>query len=88
MVPLMTEERDYGATYVYEGVSGYDFPDFYEWRHTKEELIQAYRDWDVHYAVMLKGSDFEEQHGKEVLKEENVGIYMENESGYILTIEQ
>jgi len=86
MVPLMTEEHDYGATYVYEGISGYDFPDFYEWRHTKEELKQAYEDWDVHYAVMLKGSDFEKQHGEKVLKKKAVSIYMENESGYILEI--
>lgn len=86
MVPLMTEEHDYGATYVYEGVSGYDFPDFYEWRHTREELRQAYKDWDIHYTVMLKGSDFEKQHGEKVLKEKNVEIYMENESGYILSV--
>lgn len=84
MVPLMTEENDYGPTYIYEGLSGYDFPDFYEWRHTKEELKQAYYDWDVHYAVMLKGTQFEKEHGKKVLKKDSVSIYYENGAGYIL----
>lgn len=88
MVPLMTEELDYGSTYVYEGISGYDFPDFYEWRHTTEELRQAYADWEIRYAVMLKGSHFEREHGKKVLQDEKVSIYMENESGYILKIQQ
>lgn len=87
MVPLMTEELDYGPTYVYEGISGYDFPDFYEWRHTEKELRQAYYDWDIHYAVMLKDSHFEKEHGKKVLKMEGVSVYMENESGYILKID-
>lgn len=84
MVPLMTETNDYGATYFYEGVSGYDFPDFYEWRHTDEELEQAYYDWDVHYAVMLKGSQFEQEHGEETLEHKGVSILFENEAGYIL----
>ena len=84
MVPLMTEENDYGPTYIYEGLSGYDFPDFYEWRHTKEELKQAYYDWDVHYAVMLKGTQFEKEHGKKVLKKDSVSVYYENGAGYIL----
>lgn len=84
MVPLMTETNDYGETYLYEGVSGYDFPDFYEWRHTDEELEQAYYDWDVHYAVMRKGTQFEQEHGKKTLKHEGVSILYENEAGYIL----
>lgn len=84
MVPLMTEENDYGETYFYEGVSGYDFPDFYEWRHTEEELEQAYYDWDVHYAVMLKGTQFEKEHGKETLAHDGVSILFENEAGFIL----
>lgn len=84
MIPLMTEANDYGETYFYEGVSGYDFPDFYEWRHTSEELEQAYYDWDVHYAVMLKDSDFDKQHGKEVLKRKDISIAYETKAGYVL----
>lgn len=87
MVPLMTEENDYGQTYLYEGVSGYDFPDFYEWRHTKKELKQAYYDWDVHYAVLMKGTQFEELHGKDVLGKKAVKILFENEAGYILELD-
>lgn len=86
MVPLMTEENDYGETYFYEGVSGYDFPDFYEWRHTTEELEQAYYDWDVKYAVMLKGSDFDKRHGDKVLKSKDVSIAYETEAGYVLEL--
>ncbi len=87
MVPLMTETNDYGQTYLYEGASGYDFPDFYEWRHTTEELRQAYYDWDIHYTVMMKGTEFEKKHGKRVLAEKNVEIVFENEAGYVLKIE-
>lgn len=87
MVPLMTETNDYGQTYLYEGASGYDFPDFYEWRHTTEELRQAYYDWDIHYTVMMKGTEFEKKHGKRVLAEKNVEIVFENEAGYVLSIE-
>lgn len=87
MIPLMTETNDYGATYFYEGISGYDFPDFYEWRHTDEELIQAYYDWDVEYTVMLKGTQFEQEHGKETLAHEAVSIFFENEAGYILKLD-
>lgn len=84
MVPLMTETNDYAETYLYEGVSGYDFPDFYEWRHTDEELEQAYYDWNVHYAVMRKGTQFEKEHGEETLAHEGVSILFENKAGYIL----
>ena len=87
MVPLMTDENDYVQTYLYEGVSGYDFPDFYEWRHTKKELKQAYYDWDVHYAVLMKGTQFEELHGKDVLGKKAVKILFENEAGYILELD-
>lgn len=87
MVPLMTETNDYGHTYLYEGASGYDFPDFYEWRHTTEELRQAYYDWDIHYTVMMKGTQFEKEHGKAVLSEDNVEIVFENEAGYVLKID-
>ncbi len=87
MVPLMTEENDYGQTYLYEGASGYDFPDFYEWRHTTEELRQAYYDWDVHYAVMMKGTQFEEEHGEDTLAKEEVTVLFENEAGYILALD-
>ncbi len=86
MVPLMTEENDYGQTYLYEGVSGYDFPDFYEWRHTQEELRQAYVDWDVRYAVMMKGTQFEKEHGKDTLDAKEVEIVFENEAGYVLAL--
>lgn len=87
MVPLMTETDDYGQTYLYEGASGYDFPDFYEWRHTKEELLQAYYDWDVHYAVMMKGTQFEKEHGEATLKHEAVRVLFENEAGYVLQLD-
>lgn len=87
MVPLMTETNDYGQTYLYEGASGYDFPDFYEWRHTTEELRQAYYDWDIHYTVMMKDTQFEKEHGKAVLSEDNVEIVFENEAGYVLKID-
>lgn len=87
MVPLLTEERDYGQTYLYEGASGYDFPDFYEWRHTKKELRQAFYDWDVRYAVMMKETQFEKEHGKEVLGKKGVTSVFENEAGYVLQLE-
>ena len=87
MVPLMTEENDYGQTYLYEGASGYDFPDFYEWRHTKKELRQAYYDWDVKYAVMMKGTQFEKEHGEDTLAKDGVEIIFENEAGYILSLD-
>lgn len=87
MVPLMTEETDYGQTYLYEGASGYDFPDFYEWRHTKKELKQAYYDWDVHYTVLMKGTQFEAEHGEKVLNREGTTILFENEAGYVLHLE-
>ena len=87
MVPLMTEENDYGQTYLYEGASGYDFPDFYEWRHTKKELKQAYYDWDVKYAVMMKETQFEKEHGKDTLGKDGVEIIFENEAGYVLSLE-
>lgn len=88
MVPLMTEERDYGETYLYEGVSGYDFPDFYEWRHTDEELKQAYEDWNIHYAVMRKGTQYAQEHGKETLNHKGVSIVFENEAGYVLQLKR
>lgn len=84
MIPLMTEDLDYGETYFYEGVVGYDFPDFYEWRHTEEELDQAYIDWEVHYTVLLKGSDFDIQHGDEVLDLPDIQIEYETDAGYLL----
>lgn len=87
MVPLMTEENDYGQTYLYEGATGYDFPDFYEWRHTTEELRQAYYDWEVKYAVMMKGTQFEKEHGKDTLAKDGVEIIFENEAGYVLSLE-
>lgn len=87
MVPLLTEENDYGQTYLYEGASGYDFPDFYEWRHTKKELRQAFYDWDVRYAVMMKGTQFEKEHGEDTLGEKGVGIVFENEAGYVLSLD-
>ena len=87
MVPLMTETNDYGHTYLYEGASGYDFPDFYEWRHTTEDVRQAYYDWEIHYTVMMKGTQFEKEHGKAVLSEDNVEIIFENEAGYVLKID-
>lgn len=86
MVPLMTETNDYGQTYLYEGISGYDFPDFYEWRHTEEELRQAYYDWDIHYTVMMKETQFEKEHGGKVLADDAVEIVFENEAGYVLRI--
>lgn len=86
MVPLMTEELDYGQTYLYEGISGYDFPDFYEWRHTTEELRQAYYDWNIHYAVMMKKTQFEREHGAKVLAEDAVSVEFENDAGYVLKI--
>ena len=87
MVPLLTEEMDYGKTYLYEGSSRYDFPDFYHWRHTPEELRQAFDDWDVHYAVLLKETQFEELHGKKTLSDDAVEIVFENEAGYILALD-
>lgn len=87
MIPLMTENLDYGETYFYEGVVGYDFPDFYEWRHEEDELAQAYVDWNVHYAVMLKGSDFDVQHGDELLDREDIQIVYETDAGYLLYLE-
>lgn len=86
MVPLLTEMFDYGHTYLYEGSSAYDFPDFYEWRHTPEELRQAFYDWDVHYAVMMKDTQFEREHGKETLASDAVAIEFENEAGYVLKL--
>ena len=82
----MTETNDYGQTYLYEGISGYDFPDFYEWRHTEEELRQAYYDWDIHYTVMMKETQFEKEHGGKVLADDAVEIVFENEAGYVLRI--
>ncbi len=87
MVPLMTERNDYGQTYLYEGASGYDFPDFYEWRHTTEELRQAYYDWDIHYTVMMKETQFEKEHGEAVLSDEHVEVIFENEAGYVLALD-
>lgn len=87
MVPLMTETNDYGQTYLYEGSSAFDFPDFYEWRHTTEELRQAYYDWDVKHTVMMRGTQFEKEHGKRVLSDPNVKVEFENEAGYVLSIE-
>ena len=87
MVPLMTETNDYGQTYLYEGSSAYDFPDFYEWRHEDAELIQAYYDWDVHYTVLMKGTQFEAEHGEETLNHEAVSIVFENEAGYVLHLD-
>ena len=87
MVPLMTETSDYGQTYLYEGASGYDFPDFYEWRHTTEELRQAYYDWDIHYTVMMKETQFEKEHGADVLADEHVEVIFENEAGYVLALD-
>ena len=87
MVPLMTETADYGQTYLYEGATGYDFPDFYEWRHTTEELRQAYYDWDIQYAVMMKGTQFEKEHGAETLADEKVDVVFENEAGYVLALD-
>ena len=84
---LLTEENDYGQTYLYEGASGYDFPDFYEWRHTKKELRQAFYDWNVRYAVMMKGTQFEKEHGEDTLGEKGVGIVFENEAGYVLSLD-
>lgn len=87
MVPLMTETSDYGQTYLYEGATGYDFPDFYEWRHTTEELRQAYYDWDIQFAVMMKETQFEREHGADVLADERVEVIFENEAGYVLGLE-
>lgn len=87
MVPLLTEENDYGPTYLYEGASGYDFPDFYEWRHTEEEFRQAFYDWDIHYAVMMKETQYEKEHGKETLSSDEVEVVFENEAGYILSLD-
>lgn len=87
MVPLMTERNDYGQTYLYEGATGYDFPDFYEWRHTTEELRQAYYDWNIHYTVMMKETQFEQEHGADVLADEHVEVIFENEAGYVLAID-
>lgn len=86
MVPLLTEKNDYGHTYLYEGSSAYDFPDFYEWRHTSEELRQAFYDWDVRYAVMMKETQFEKEHGEDTLSSENVEVIFENEAGYVLKL--
>lgn len=86
MVPLMTETNDYGKTYLYEGATGYDFPDFYEWRHTTEELRQAYYDWDIHYTVMMKDTHFYEEHGKKVLSDKNVKAVFENDAGFVLAV--
>ncbi len=87
MVPLMVERNDYGQTYLYEGASGYDFPDFYEWRHTTEELRQAYYDWNINYTVMMKGTQFEKEHGQDTLADDAVEIVFENEAGYVLKID-
>lgn len=87
MVPLLTEELDYGYTYLYEGSSRYDFPDFYHWRHTPQELRQAFYDWDVHHVLMMKDSQFAELHGKAVLKDDAVKIEFENEAGYIFALD-
>lgn len=87
MVPLMTEEHDYGHTYLYEGATGYDFPDFYEWRHSTEKLRQAYYDWDIQYTVMIKGTQFEKDHGEETLSADAVSVVFENEAGYVLAID-
>lgn len=86
MVPLLTEMFDYGHAYLYEGSSAYDFPDFYEWRHTPDELRQAFYDWDVQYAVMMKGTQFEREHGKDTLSSDEVEIVFENEAGYVLKL--
>ena len=51
-----------------------------------KELKQAYYDWDVHYAVLMKGTQFEELHGKDVLGKKAVRILFENEAGYILEL--
>ena len=87
MVPLMVERSDYGQTYLYEGATGYDFPDFYEWRHTTEELRQAYYDWDIRYTVMMKGTQFEKDHGEATLSSDAVEVIFENEAGYVLAID-
>ena len=63
------------------------FADFYEWRHTTEDVRQAYYDWEIHYTVMMKGTQFEKEHGKAVLSEDNVEIIFENEAGYVLKID-
>ena len=62
-------------------------PDFYEWRHTTEELRQAYYDWDIQYAVMMKGTQFEKEHGAETLADEKVDVVFENEAGYVLALD-
>ena len=87
MVPLMVERSDYGQTYLYEGATGYDFPDFYEWRHTTEELRQAYYDWEICHTVIMKGTQFEKEHGKDVLSDDAVEVIFENEAGYVLAID-
>lgn len=87
MVPLMTEENDYGQTYLYEGATGYDFPDFYEWRHTTDELRQAYYDWDIRYAVIMKETQFDKEHGKETMAKDGVSVIFENEAGYVLELD-
>ncbi len=87
MVPLMVERSDYGQTYLYEGATGYDFPDFYEWRHTTEELRQAYYDWNINYTVMMKGTQFEREHGEKTLADDAVEVIFENDAGYVLKIE-
>lgn len=86
MVPLLTEMMDYGHAYLYEGSSAYDFPDFYQWRHTPEEYRQAFYDWDVNYAVMMKGTQFEREHGEDTLASEDVTVLFENKEGYVLKL--
>ena len=36
---------------------------------------------------MMKGTQFEKEHGKAVLSEDNVEIIFENEAGYVLKID-
>lgn len=87
MVPLMVERNDYGQTYLYEGATGYDFPDFYEWRHTTEELRQAYYDWEIRYAVIMKETQFEKEHKEKVFSDKAVEVIFENEAGYVLAVD-
>lgn len=81
IIPLMTETGDYGETYFYEGVVGWDCGLYYGWRYDQKEIWKRMEEAGVKYITVLKNTEYYEKHEEEV---NEWNIIFENEAGMII----